>query len=236
MMRAHMAPPSKLRRWFRDGSVQLGRWWGIPVRFHWTLPIGMLVLTRGRFMPVAWASIASLVLVHELARVESVQLNAFGGLCTYSGEVGDVESSIIAWGGVLAQAIVLVVTWALIALFGQPRDPNVAQVAFAFTEANLWMIGLNLLPVPPLDGHLAWRLPFRSLVRWLYRREVKRVRAAIRSFKREDPATVADLAPPAEPTGVRVEVWSEPPEEPVPPEVVALVDQMWKDARKPPRT
>jgi Zn-dependent protease len=246
MMRPHMAPPSKFRRWFRDGSVQLGRWWGIPVRFHWTLPIGMLVLTRFRVMPVAWASIASLVLVHELghawfvrryrARVESVQLNAFGGLCTYSGEVDEVESSIIAWGGVLAQAIVLALTSLLVAIFGQPHDPRLAEVTFAFTEANLWMMGLNLLPVPPLDGHLAWRLPFRSLVRWLYRREVKRMRAAIRALKREDPASVVVLAPPAEPTGVRVDALSEPPDEPVPPEVVALVDQMWKDARKPPRT
>ena len=165
-----MAPPSKLRRWFRDGSVQLGRWWGIPVRFHWTLPIGMLVLTRFRVMPVAWASIASLVLVHELghawfvrryrARVESVQLNAFGGLCTYSGEVDEVESSIIAWGGVLAQSVLLVLALLLLQVIPFARHSLFALELFdTLVWTNLIIIGINLLPLPGFDGALAWKLP-----------------------------------------------------------------------------
>ena len=69
------------------------------------------------------------------------------------------ERGFIAWGGVVAQALLLAGTFAGLALLGKPRTPFVAELVSVFTFTNLWLIALNLLPVPVLDGgHLMYYL------------------------------------------------------------------------------
>ncbi len=41
-------------------------------------------------------------------------------------------------------------------VFGRPADPFAADVVQVFTQTNLWLILINLLPIPPLDGAEAW--------------------------------------------------------------------------------
>src|SRR5579859_2714533 len=83
-----------------------------PLRLHWTLPIGALVVSGGHFAPYTWAAFAFLILVHELGHaflvrryrhaVVSIDLHGLGGHCRWSGYASEVEKSKIAWGGVLA--------------------------------------------------------------------------------------------------------------------------------------
>jgi len=153
----------------RGGWLTLGRWRGAPVRAHWTLPIGALVFGQGRFVPGFWLGYFLLVLVHELGhallvrrfrhRVVSIDIHALGGVCRWSGEATAIERAWIAWGGVLAEGVVLAATYGVLALAGPPDTLFLAQLAVAFTTGNLWLIALNLMPVPPLDGAEAWKLP-----------------------------------------------------------------------------
>jgi Zn-dependent protease len=151
------------------GYLTLGRWRGAPVRAHWTLPVGALVFGQGRFVPGFWLGFFLLVLIHELGhavivrahrhRVLSIDIHALGGVCRWSGDPTAIARARIAWGGVLGQGVTLFAAYVALALAGPPESAFAAQLARAFTATNIWLIAINLLPVPPLDGAEAWKLP-----------------------------------------------------------------------------
>lgn len=151
---------------FESGFLTLGRFRGIPVRVHWTTPLGALLFTGFSFAPVAWLAFFLLVLVHELGhaamvrryrhRVLSVEVTGFGGLCRWAGNATPYERGAIAWGGVLAQMALLVATLGYVMLAGAPRTFVGADLYEVFVGTNLRLALLNLLPMPPLDGAEAW--------------------------------------------------------------------------------
>lgn len=160
------------------GWLVLGRFRGAPVRIHWTTPLGLFAFCGFRVVPWAWLGMVLLVLIHELghaevvqrvkARVASVEVLPFGGLCRWSGQVSPLARAAIAWGGIWAQLLVLLTAWVARWIAGPPESTAGWQLYYAFTSANLWMIGFNLLPIPPLDGAEAW--PFLPRLRERIRR------------------------------------------------------------------
>jgi Zn-dependent protease len=146
---------------------------GVPIRIHWTMPLGALLFGGLRFAPAFWVGFLLLLLVHELGhaalvrkyghRVLSVDITGFGGLCRWSGWASPNQRGVIAWGGVLAQAALLVVVLAALLVVGLPSTWFGAELVSVLVWTNLWLIGLNLLPFPPLDGAEAWPLVRRLL-------------------------------------------------------------------------
>jgi Zn-dependent protease len=160
----------------RGGYLTIGAWRRAPVRVHWSLPVGALVFSQGRFAPGLWLGFFLIVLIHEIGHavlvrrfrcaVVSIDVHAMGGVCRWAGEPTAVQRACIAWGGVLAQGVAFGVAYGAIALAGPPVTPFAGELAAAFISTNVWMIFINLLPVAPLDGAEAWTLParwFRSL-------------------------------------------------------------------------
>jgi stage IV sporulation protein FB len=151
---------------FRNGYLTLGHFGGAPIRIHWSTPVGAFILCGFSFSPGGWLGFLILVLVHELGHavlaralgchVVSIDTHAIGGVCAYTGDVTSRQAAIIAWGGVLAQAAVLVTAplWSKLL----PSWGFAAQLTSVLTTTNLIMIALNLLPVRPFDGADAWRL------------------------------------------------------------------------------
>jgi len=148
------------------GSLTVLRLRGIPIRLHWTLPLGALFFSGFRFAPGFWLGFVLLVLVHELGhaalvrwfrlRVVGIDISGFGGLCHWSGHTTPLQRGAIAWGGVLAQAGLLLVSAIALLVLGRPSTVFLAEIASVFTFTNVYLIALNLLPVPPLDGWEAW--------------------------------------------------------------------------------
>ena len=64
----------------------------------------------------------------------------------------------IAWGGVLAQSILLAVACVVVWLFGSGRSTAAADLSYALVVSNAFMVLLNLLPMHPFDGVEAWRI------------------------------------------------------------------------------
>jgi hypothetical protein len=160
---------------------RLGKRYGrAPIRLHWTLPVGMLVFTRFHFVPGAWAAFGGLVLLHELGhaflvrrarmQVMSVDVHGFGGSCQWYGVPTPTWRAVIAWGGVLAQGMALLIALPIHLFVALPPIPFVVQFVDALVWTNLTLIVLNLLPIPPLDGAQAW--PLVGL--WLRRRRTRR--------------------------------------------------------------
>jgi Zn-dependent protease len=153
---------------FRSGWLRIGSFHGAPVRVHWTLPVGAYVLTGAGFVPGAWLAFALLILAHEFGhalivraygfQVISIDVHGIGGECRWTGAASERQGANIAWGGVLAQIVVLLTTPIWGSRIPQPAPPFLAQMISAFTVTNVILIVLNLLPIPPLDGATAWKV------------------------------------------------------------------------------
>lgn len=153
---------------FERGFLTLARFRGAPVRVHWSTPLGALVFTRFMFLPGAWLGFFLIVLLHELGhavlvraarmQVVSIDVLAFGGVCRWYGVPSPRWRAIIAWGGVAAQAILLVLTAIALLVLPPVGVPFVAQLLDTFLWTNAFIIAINLLPIPPLDGAEAWPL------------------------------------------------------------------------------
>ena len=182
---------------FDRGFLTLGTIRGMPIRVHWTMPVGALIFSGFSFAPAFWLGFFVLVLIHELGHaffvrrfrhhVVSIEVTGFGGLCRWSGHATPFERAAIAWGGVAAQGILLALTFALVLALGSPTSRWTAELVHVFTTTNLWLIALNLLPIPPLDGAEAW-----PLVRHLG----DRIRSRPRRLRRPKPPPSEPPSPP----------------------------------------
>jgi Zn-dependent protease len=195
-----------------NGYLTLGRPAGVPIRVHWTLPLGAFFFSRFTWSPGFWLGFFLLILAHELGHaalvkacrgtVVEVLVHGIGGECRHLGGVSEFQSSIIAWGGVLAQAALLLGAFAYRSTAGV-SSPFEAQLLAVWTDTNLMLIGINLLPVPPLDGALAWRLPKLLWARRNRAPSRPRLRV-IQGSKRDD--TGDDGDPPPIPDALKKEI------------------------------
>jgi Zn-dependent protease len=148
------------------GFWTIGRLAGAPIRLHWTLPLGALVMSRFTFAPAYWLGFVLLILIHELGHalivlryrlgLREIVIHGVGGYCSHDPARTRFQEAAIAWGGVLGQLAALLVTGALLLLLGPPTSLHTAQLAHVFTETNLFLIAINLIPIEPLDGRRAW--------------------------------------------------------------------------------
>lgn len=232
---------------FDTGYVMLGRVRGAPIRVHWSAPLGAIAFTGFAFVPALWAGFFVLVVLHELGhaalvrrlgyRVVAVRVHAFGGDCQWAGDPTRIEVAVVAWGGVLAEAIVWVIATVLLAILGWPRSPFLAALAVTFTSTNAYMILFNLMPIPPLDGHRAW--PLIPML-WEARKEriaYQRERAARHRQKASEVAQANAHAATKEALSAMEAAEKaekqkdEPP--PLPPELKAVLDRILGDAGPP---
>lgn len=104
---------------------------------------------------------AALILWHEMGHaimaklcateVYSINLHWFGGSCQHGRAKTRERDVLIASGGILAQAI-LMVGAILTAMFLPVITPVIAIILHTFIKTNLVIMVVNLLPIPSFDG------------------------------------------------------------------------------------
>jgi stage IV sporulation protein FB len=150
--------------------------WGISVFIHWTaaaLLILLILLALSGGIPLLFlaGSLIVVMLAHELGhaslarrlgyRVHSILLSPVHGQCFYDAPRSRYDECYVAWGGVSAQATILVPAAAIWSL-APTMLPNVLNLAFVMlTYYNAAVIVFNLTPLQPFDGATAWGL-FRA--------------------------------------------------------------------------
>jgi Zn-dependent protease len=159
-----------------SGYLHLGRWRGVPIRVHVLTPLGALFFSGFRFDPAAWLGFFVIILLHEMGHallvmryglgVSSIDILAFGGATRWSGQATGFQRSVIAWGGVLAQALLFGATALFVGIAGVPRSVFGRELVYVFTNTNLWVMALNLVPFPPFDGAQAWKIAGELKERW----------------------------------------------------------------------
>jgi stage IV sporulation protein FB len=172
---------------------QLGTWRRIPVSMHWTvlLVFAWLYLMFWSLLGTAIGSAAyfSLLVVHELGHVavlrarkisvESIELSGLHGRTSH-GWASAPDEILVAWGGVAAQLVVLLlaVVAGYLLDFGNPVVALIAApILFVFTKLNIFLMILALLPIGPFDGHAAW-----AVIPWL-RKTIRKRRQVARDIK-----------------------------------------------------
>ena len=153
---------------FSGGYVRVGRIGRAPLRIHWTTPFGLFFISGLSLNPLVWVALLGIMIVHEVGhallarryalRLVSIDITAVGGICRLEGDPTLREAAIVAWGGVLAQAVLVVITLAVRGVLHVVAFGVLDGVFDTLITSNLILIGLNLLPIHPLDGATAWRL------------------------------------------------------------------------------
>jgi Zn-dependent protease len=153
---------------FDNGSLIAGSWNGSPIRIHWSVLLCAFFFGRFQFIPVYWIAFFIVVFVHEAGhaivinhfrmRVDEIVLHGMGGHCRWSGDPSPKSRSLVAWGGVFAQLVLLLIAYTSFRCMDPPRNTVMQQMFRAFITSNIWMIFFNLLPVEPLDGKEAWKI------------------------------------------------------------------------------
>jgi Zn-dependent protease len=176
-------------------------WWtitrfrGAPIRVHWTLLVGAVVWSRFTFAPAFWVGFALLILIHELGHalvvlryglgLSEIAIHGAGGYCRHEESGTRFQEAFVAWGGVLAQLTLYAITQVTLLLTGPPTTIHTAQLVHVFTEVNLWVAALNLIPFEPLDGAKAWPMLGMLAARWRKKAAVHEVAKRRRSVQDE---------------------------------------------------
>jgi Zn-dependent protease len=169
----------------------LGAWRGVPVAVHWTV-LFVFVWLYFFFRDVLATVIASaaffgLLVVHELGHaavlrwkkieVESIAFYGLHGTTEYAW-ASAANEILIAWGGVAAQLLLLLLAVAVSYVPGISTIPIVATIAqpvlFVFIQVNIFLMVVALLPIGPFDGRRAWAVIPRTRERLRRRRQAAR--------------------------------------------------------------
>lgn len=156
-------------------SWRLGQWRGIPISLHWTVFIGIawfLYQTRSVLdTAVAFVAFCVLLLIHELGHaavalwrqveVHRIQLFFLHGNCAHELPDYELDDVLIAWGGVAAQLVVLLIALGadvLLAAVSPVAHVLAAPLFRVFIGTNIFIMIFNLLPIASFDGAKAWRI------------------------------------------------------------------------------
>jgi hypothetical protein len=146
---------------------------GTDVFVHWTVLVVLAIMLAGtlRNPLTTLAGVASYLgvfLLHEAGHmiaaqrkhceVFAIELYPILGLVRFEIPWSRFDHCVIAWGGVLAQAIVGIPIIAWIVFFGYTRFEVVNVVLAIFGPLSMAMAAFNLIPAGRLDGATAWGL------------------------------------------------------------------------------
>jgi Zn-dependent protease len=173
---------------------QLGTWRRVPVSMHWTVLISFAWLYLFFFdllaTAIAAAAFFALLVAHEFGHalllrtrkipVERIELFGIHGQTSY-GYAPEADQILVAWGGVAAQLVVLLL--ALGVGYSLQLWPNpialliVDPVLFVFIKLNVFLMVIALIPIGPFDGRVAWDIVPRV------RRTIRKRRQRAREIK-----------------------------------------------------
>jgi membrane-associated protease RseP (regulator of RpoE activity) len=178
-----MRPP-KINRLYEVMEIN-----GVKVFAHWSVLLIGAVVALGAISEPATAipglvSYYGVILLHECGHmvfaqrkhctVWSIELYPIWGITRFSEPYSRYDHCVIAWGGVIAQAIVAVPIVILSEMIGYTRFQPLNTILAMFGFFSLFVAAFNLIPAPPLDGAIAWGFVPALFRRYLRSRTVKR--------------------------------------------------------------
>jgi Zn-dependent protease len=160
-----------------EKHTKVGQIRGVDTFVHWTvILVAVLILVgvirRPGLSLLGLAAYFGVLLIHETGHLiaaqrkgcaVSIELYPIFGVTRFGTPHSRLDHCVIAWGGVLAQAVVAIPLLAWVALFGYTRFESINML---FAILGFFRVGValfNLLPIAPLDGATAWGI-FHALL------------------------------------------------------------------------
>jgi len=168
-----------------DKLTEVIRVRGVSVYIHWTVfLIAAIILYNAIRRPAAallgLISYFGVLFIHEWGHVIaarrmrcqafSVELYPIFGVTKFETPWSRFDHCVIAWAGVVAQAVVAVPIVVYVSIFGYTRFEPVNAVLALLGFFSLGVAVFNLLPVGRLDGSIAWGIIPESVKRFRMRR------------------------------------------------------------------
>ncbi len=154
-----------------DSLTEVMRIRGVGVYLHWTVlliaAIILLNVIRHPLMSLlGLTAYLSVLLIHEsghmiaaqrlYCKVLSIEIYPIFGFCRFEMPWSRFDHCVIAWGGVLAQAVVAGPVVLYVSMFRYTRFQPINAVLALLGFFSLGVAAFNLLPIPRLDGSIAW--------------------------------------------------------------------------------
>jgi Zn-dependent protease len=154
-----------------DKHTKIGQIRGVDTSVHWTVFLVAAVILAGVIRRpglslLGLAAYFGVLLIHETGHliaaqrkgstVFSIELYPIFGVTRFGTPWSRLDHCVIAWGGVLAQAVVAIPLIAWVAVFGFTRFEAVNMLFAILGFFSTGVALFNLLPIPPLDGAIAW--------------------------------------------------------------------------------
>ncbi|GAB3351731.1 zinc metalloprotease [Lysobacter tyrosinilyticus] len=186
-------------------EIRLFRVYGAPVIVHWSvalaLPLAWLSNRQIADAIAAFLAYFAIILVHEIGHASVARRHGFAvfalriyplhGICLCERPFLESQRIALAWGGVAAQALLIVGGIAIAgiaSLASMPLPSTLDTALMVWVVVNLMILLFNLWPVPPLDGATAWRVLPLIWKRW----RNKSPSTPIRSQPRPQPSPTRD--------------------------------------------
>lgn len=164
-----------------DKRTKIGQIRGVDTYVHWTVFVVATVILAAVFrQPVmsllGLAAYWGVLLIHEAGHliaaqrlgctVFSIDLYPVFGVTRFGTPWSRLDHCIIAWAGVLAQAVVAIPVLAWLAIVGYTRLEVINMLLVMFGLFSTGVAAFNLLPIPPLDGAIAWGIFPALIAKW----------------------------------------------------------------------
>jgi Zn-dependent protease len=156
-----------------DGCVRLLRIRGVDIFFHWSVLLIAAVILANAFSKfwlalVGGLSYIGVILLHECGHmyaaqrlgcwVHAIHLYPIHGTCRFEAPWTRFDQSLIAFAGVVAQAIIFIPAVAWIIAFGYTRYEPLNAFLALFGGFSMLIACFNLMPFRGLDGAVAWQI------------------------------------------------------------------------------
>jgi len=156
-----------------DRMTHFGRIDRVDVYVHWSvLLIAFIMLLGVARQPVqtlvgicCWMGVMFLhecghlfAAKHRHSAVYAIELYPIFGLTRFETPWSRFDHAVIAWGGVLAQALVAIPVVLWIKFLGYTPFNAANEVLVLFGFFSLGVAAFNLLPIRGLDGSMAWQI------------------------------------------------------------------------------
>ncbi|HEY4052604.1 MAG TPA: hypothetical protein VGL74_02610 [Terriglobales bacterium] len=170
-----------------ETQTKIGCLRGVDLYIHWTVfAVIALILAgvarRPLLSVVGLTAYLSVLLIHETGHliaaqrkgceVISIQLYPFFGFTRFGTPWSRFDHCVIAWAGVIAQAVVAIPILVTVELFGYSRFEAVNMLIAILCYYSIFVAFFNLLPIAPLDGSVAWGI----IPAWFAERRLRRPR------------------------------------------------------------
>jgi len=161
-----------------DKRTKIGQIRGVDTYVHWTVFLVAAVILSGVLRRPGLTLLGltaywGVLLIHETGHlvaaqrlgcpVFSIEIYPIFGFTTFGTPYSRVDHCLIAWAGVIAQAVIAIPLVIWVVLFGYSRFEAVNMVFAILGYFSLATALFNLLPIRRLDGAIAWGI-FPALV------------------------------------------------------------------------